>query len=84
MPGIGSRAARRATAGRRRNPQTPQQTPTALPERLIGSAGPFAVLPGADGRTKVSPIGVNGQDQWVPPAGFEPATHGLGNRCSIP
>jgi hypothetical protein len=20
----------------------------------------------------------------VPPAGFEPATHGLGNRCSIP
>ncbi len=22
--------------------------------------------------------------RWVPPAGFEPATHGLGNRCSIP
>jgi len=22
--------------------------------------------------------------QLVPPAGFEPATHGLGNRCSIP
>jgi hypothetical protein len=21
---------------------------------------------------------------WVPPAGFEPAAHGLGNRCSIP
>jgi hypothetical protein len=25
-----------------------------------------------------------GQSQKVPPAGFEPATHGLGNRCSIP
>jgi hypothetical protein len=23
-------------------------------------------------------------DFVVPPAGFEPATHGLGNRCSIP
>ena len=24
------------------------------------------------------------EDVLVPPAGFEPATHGLGNRCSIP
>ena len=24
------------------------------------------------------------EDWLVPPAGFEPATHGLGNRCSLP
>lgn len=30
------------------------------------------------------PAQVRAEDWSVPPAGFEPATRGLGNRCSLP
>ena len=42
---------------------------------------PYFRLPGATGSNAPQVREVSG---WVPPAGFEPAAHGLGNRCSIP
>jgi site-specific DNA recombinase len=46
---------------------------------LTDAIGDISALPPPDNR-----MGPASQFCSVPPAGFEPATHGLGNRCSIP
>src|SRR6266508_1237697 len=50
----------------------------------IGDQAMSCVCPGQDTCEHCRKLGISGRIyQKVPPAGIEPATHGLGNRCSI-
>ena len=67
---------------------------TVLPAAVLPAAVLPAAVPQAAGARTVTVVPCPGVDgavgvclAWaglVPPAGFEPAAHGLGNRCSIP
>jgi site-specific DNA recombinase len=61
---------------------------TVLARELPAYVGASPIRSGPGERVRMldlifSAVGLN-SDFLVPPAGFEPATHGLGNRCSIP
>jgi hypothetical protein len=56
------------------------------PDRGFGQGVVYASPTLADRPTTMGfgPSGKSRDIAIVPPAGFEPATHGLGNRCSFP
>src|SRR5664279_4083801 len=58
-----------------RMPMVHKKNPSRLTRTGALLVGPFTTVLGGEGSNV--PL-------LVPPAGFEPATHGLGNRCSIP
>ncbi len=57
---------------------------TALPSWLLSSENSQGYKEIANVWSKSALTAAVVGFDWVPPAGFEPATHGLGNRRSIP
>ncbi len=68
-----------------RLPEAPQADLRALLESLRLDVAYQPADQALDVTITLYDAGENASEDWtVPPAGFEPATHGLGNRCSIP
>lgn len=60
-------------------------TPAPDRDTARGQHGPSEPAGGDRETARKSPESLVSNDlDWVPSAGFEPAAHGLGNRCSIP